>query len=233
VGQDFVEGFKMTELGPVPEDWEVVRLGEVAAIGHKRGEHQVKSLVAFIPMALLPEEDLYIHTWELRPAEQVRSGVLVHNGDLLLARITPCLENGKQGVVRGLPDGWGYATTEVLPIYPKGDQLYLGFLGFYLREPRVRQKLAAKMEGTTGRQRLTKPVLINLRIPLPTLPEQQAIADILRSVDRRIEAEENRKAALEALFKTLLHHLMTAKTRLPSGFVVHFQNQRETDHDPL
>ncbi|MFW8120952.1 restriction endonuclease subunit S, partial [Klebsiella pneumoniae] len=51
-------------------------------------------------------------------------------------------------------------------------------------------------------------------IPLPPLPEQRAIARILRSVDERIEAEEKKKAALEALFKTLLHHLMTAKIRV-------------------
>lgn len=54
----------------------------------------------------------------------------------------------------------------------------------------------------------------NHLLPFPPLPEQQTIANILRTVDRRIEAEENRKRALEALFKTLLHHLMTGKVRV-------------------
>lgn len=70
------------------------------------------------------------------------------------------------------------------------------------------------MEGTTGRRRLPKAVVQSLQIPLPPLPEQQEIARMLQAVDARIEAEEKKKAALEALFKTLLHHLMTAKIRV-------------------
>lgn len=53
-------------------------------------------------------------------------------------------------------------------------------------------------------------------IPFPPLPEQHEISRILQTVDRKIEAEENRKAALEALFKTLLHHLMTGRIRVQS-----------------
>jgi len=79
------------------------------------------------------------------------------------------------------------------------------------------------MEGTTGRQRLPKSVLLNLVIPLPPLPEQQEIARILQAVDEKIQAEERRKEALEGLFKSLLHHLMTAKIRLPKDFVAKFE----------
>jgi len=64
-------------------------------------------------------------------------------------------------------------------------------------------------------------------IPLPPLPEQREIARILQTVDRKIEVEEDRKQALEVLFKTLLHHLMTAKTRLPREFVVQFEKEPE------
>ncbi|GAA6742140.1 hypothetical protein Thermus77359_23280 [Thermus oshimai] len=57
-------------------------------------------------------------------------------------------------------------------------------------------------------------MLQNFLIPLPPLPEQREIARMLQAIDARIEAEEKKKAALEALFKTLLHHLMTAKIRV-------------------
>lgn len=65
--------------------------------------------------------------------------------------------------------------------------------------------------------------LKNLLIPLPPLSEQRQIARILQTVDRKIEAEEGRKQALEDLFKSLLHHLMTAKVRLPQAFVQRFE----------
>ncbi|BBL82619.1 hypothetical protein TthAA37_14820 [Thermus thermophilus] len=79
------------------------------------------------------------------------------------------------------------------------------------------------MEGSTGRQRLPKHVLLNFSIPLPPLDEQREIARMLQAVDEKIRAEEGRKAALEALFKTLLHDLMTAKRRLPAEFVARFK----------
>jgi len=60
-------------------------------------------------------------------------------------------------------------------------------------------------------------------IPLPPLEEQREIARILQTVDRKIEAEENHKRALEGLFKSLLHHLMTAKVRMPEAFISRFE----------
>ncbi len=219
VGQADQVRLQETEIGAIPAHWRVVRLGEVVEIGHKGRSSSLDSDIPFIPMALIPEDELYIQSWEIRKPNQVRSGVLVREGDLLLAKITPCLENGKQGIVRELPREWGYATTEVFPIRSKTDILSTTFLANYLRLSETRVALASKMEGTTGRQRLPKSVLLNLLIPLPPLPEQQEIARILDAVDEKIRAEEARREALEALFKTLLHHLMTARVRVPVGFV--------------
>ena len=74
----------------------------------------------------------------------------------------------------------------------------------------------------TLNRNLIHPALVSL----PPLPEQQEIARILQTVHRKIEAEEKRKAALEALFKTLLHDLMTAKRRLPAEFVARLKRNR-------
>jgi type I restriction enzyme S subunit len=205
---------KETAIGPVPERWQVVRLGEVSRFGgDRRTGSRDSATIPFISMSFVPEDGLYITTWEMRRPSEIRSGILVREGDFLLAKITPCLENGKQGIVRGLPGGWGYATTEVIRIHPSA-KLDVEYVALYLRQPTVREQLAGKMEGTTGRQRLPRAVLESLPVALPPLPEQRAIAEILRGVDRKIEAEENRKAALDALFKTLLHHLMTGRVRV-------------------
>ncbi|MBC7076847.1 MAG: restriction endonuclease subunit S [Synergistales bacterium] len=219
---------KETDIGPIPEHWQVVRLGEVAFVGTARINRENRCLIPFIPMALIPENGITFSQWEMRSTDKVRSGIIVLDGDLLLAKITPCLENGKQGIVKGIPGGWGYATTEVFPIRPQ-KELLTEYLALYLLQPEVRQNLASQMEGTTGRQRLPKPVVVSLPIPLPPLPEQQEIARILQAVDEKIRAEEGRKAALETLFKTLLHDLMTARRRLPADFIAQFEE--ESSHE--
>jgi len=69
---------------------------------------------------------------------------------------------------------------------------------------------------------LSRSHLAAFPIPLPPRPEQSEISRILQAVDRKIEAEEARQQALEGLFKSMLHHLMTAKVRLPKEFVQSF-----------
>lgn len=72
------------------------------------------------------------------------------------------------------------------------------------------------MEGTTGRQRIPKTVIENYIIPIPSLGEQKQIACMLSDIDHKIAAEEDRKAAVQAFFKALLHQLMTGQLRLHS-----------------
>ena len=206
--EDLPDGFQMTELGPLPKEWRVVRLGEVAIVGPPRIPRLSRDAIPFIPMALIPEGGHEVSQYELRAPSDVRSGVVVLEGDLLLAKITPCLENGKQGIVKRIPNGWGYATTEVFPIRTN-EQLKIEFLNYYLLQRSVREALASKMEGTTGRQRLPKAVVIALPIPLPPLPEQRAIAHVLRTVQRAKEATEGVIAALRELKKSLMQHLFT------------------------
>jgi type I restriction enzyme S subunit len=207
--EDLPDGFQMTELGPLPKEWRVVRLGEVAEFGKNRTMQKPKaSLIPFMPMSLLPEDTIYISQWEMRRDKEIRSGIPIQNGDFLLAKITPSFENGKQGIVKDIPGGWGYASTEVIPIRPY-PELHTEYLAFYLKQPSIRQELAGKMEGSTGRQRLPKMAVQQLLIPLPPLAEQRAIAHVLRTVQRAKEATEGVIAALKELKKSLMRHVFT------------------------
>ena len=103
----------------------------------------------------------------LKSGGSISSGTYCEPGDVLLAKITPSLENGKQGVVpTELSYALAMATTEVFPLKSKPDLLDRGFLFFYLLYGPVRRDLASKMEGSTGRQRLPKHVLSRLSKPL-------------------------------------------------------------------
>lgn len=193
----------------LPRGWTVKPLGQVAELSKKpRGLPLLEGgQVPFIPMAMLPDDGLYATGWELRKQEEIRSGTFFHKGDVLLAKITPCLENGKQGIVKDIPTDWGYASTEVFPIHPV--EITAEFLASFLKQSNVRHSLAIKMQGTTGRQRLPKEVLQSLPIPVPPIVEQRAIGRLLQMVQQAKEATEKVIAATKELKKSLMRHLLT------------------------
>lgn len=205
---------KETEIGEIPADWEVVKLGEVVTEESPPTEKDPEvSVIPFIPMALIPEDGIFVNSWELRRREDIRSGIQVFEGDLLVAKITPCFENGKQGIVSQLPLPYAYATTEVLRLRAR-ERIILEYVALFLKQGSVRTLLASKMQGTTGRKRLSRHVLKDLPLPLPPLPVQKRIAEILQTVDEKIQAEEKKKQALGNLFNSMLHMLMSGKLRV-------------------
>jgi len=158
-------------------------------------------------MHSLAEGSIYADQFELREPTEVRSGVRFRRGDLLLAKITPCFENGKQGIVRNIPGDWGMATTEVYALCGRGISTEL--LAHYLLDSKVRTGLAAKMQGTTGRQRLPKEALASLLVPVPDPSQQLRMVEILATLDRYRKSLQTEAGALETLFHSLLHHLLT------------------------
>ncbi|MBC8264382.1 MAG: restriction endonuclease subunit S [Anaerolineales bacterium] len=205
------DGFKETEIGPIPVDWEVVPLQEAATFTRKpRGlnlaDHEA---IPFIPMALVPDNSTLIEQYELRPGDSIRSGTYCERGNILLAKITPSFENGKQGIVGDLPLDFAYATTEVYPIQARPGCLDQMFLFHFLRLPNVRADIAGKMEGSTGRQRVPRAVIENYPIPLPPLPEQRRIAHVLSAIQRAIAAQDDLIAAAREVKRSLMQRLFT------------------------
>lgn len=207
---------KETEIGMVPEGWRIKSVEELMDFSRKSRSLKVEELeeIPFIPMEMISEDGIKVLGWELRKITDITSGTFVNKNDLIVAKITPCFENGKQAILDNLPKDFGYATTEVWAIHPKNDETIVEHVSNYLKLPLIRHDLASKMEGATGRQRLPRHVLANLRIPLPPLPEQQIIVEALTSLDTKIEQEENQLHTLDQLFKTLLNNLMTGKMRV-------------------
>jgi len=207
------EEFKDTEIGRIPKEWKVVRLGdkEIAEIRPNRVISGVEK-VAFIPMELIPDSGIFCK-YEIRPIDEIKSFTYCKRGDLLLAKITPSLENGKQGIVPDdVPNEFALATTEVFPIVPKGiDKFYLFYL---LKFPKFRNKIIASMIGTTGRQRASKESVENLKIPLPPLSEQRKIAEILSIIDKKLELERKRKEKLKHIKAGLMNDLLTGRKRV-------------------
>ena len=165
-------------------------------------------------MGLIPDDGVHIRGYVSKRPSEITSGTYCESGDVLLAKITPSFENGKQAIVAGIPTRFAYATTEVYPLKARAGVLDAMFLFHFLKWPRVRTDIAGKMEGSTGRQRVPKAVIEEYLIPLPPLAEQKGMAGALSTVATRGQAALHCKAALQELFKSMLHQLMTGQLRV-------------------
>ena len=199
----------------LPDGWRVARLSEAFKFTQKPRSLRYSDYerLPLVPMELIPLNGLYFNDFLLKAVSEISSGTYFEQGDVLVAKITPSFENGKQGIIENLPNHFGIATTEVIPmngITGVSDKL---FLFYYLLRSEIRSELAGKMEGSTGRQRLSKSTLENLHILLPPLPEQHAIAHALRAIQEAKEARQ-RELSLERERKAaLMHYLFTHGTR--------------------
>ncbi len=195
----------------LPEDWGFAKIGEMFEITKKPKEIVYASydLIPFIAMDLVPVDSLYLNKFEFKKPSEISSGTYIETGALLLAKITPCFENGKQCVVQGLPNGFGVASTEIIPIKEKTRISSKYFLFYYLLKSDVRKMIAGKMEGATGRQRVPIQIIKELLIPFPSLSEQQKIAAVLFKIQKAIEIQEAIIEKMRELKRSTLHHVFT------------------------
>lgn len=204
---------KETEIGSLPEEWEVVKLGDVLEnknIKFKNLENNFKDtpvLSITREFGLIRQE----YKFDKRVASKDLSNYkIVEKGDVVVGfpideGVISILFNSDFGVVS--------PTYEIWQLKSKNIDLY--FFDTLLRyDLMMNQYLKYMTRGVERRRIIKKNDFTGLFIPLPPLPVQQKIASILSAVDEKIEAEENKKKALEDLFKTLLHNLMTAKIRV-------------------
>ena len=204
--------FQETEIGKIPREWKVVKLKQVAEIRGSKKIAEGVDKVAFISMEAVPDSGLYV-SYEIRNLSEVKSFVYCEPGDILLAKITPSFENGKQGIVPdNIPGKFALATTEVYPIKCNGiDKLFLFYL---LKYPPIRNKLASLMRGTTGRRRVPREALESASLPDPPIREQRMIAEILSVLDRAIDLHYRERERLDRLKRGLIDLLLTGRVRV-------------------
>lgn len=161
--------------------------------------------VPFVPMDAIPQGGGFEPRYETRPIESLTSGTYFERGDLLVAKITPSFENGKQAITDCLPAPFGYASTEVIPLRPRGEGQDKRLLFFYLLHPEVRSFVAERMEGATGRQRVPEAALMNLPYPEMALSEQYTISELLLRVLSTSILEERGERVTRHLKRLTMH----------------------------
>jgi type I restriction enzyme S subunit len=162
----------------------------------------------------------FLNASQVRPlASVVGSYTYFADGDVLLAKITPCFENGKLGIAAGLNNGIGFGSSEFIVFRPS-PSLDKEFLYYFLARPEFRTEGAARMGGAVGQQRVPKEFIESYRIPVPPLPNQKGIVSILNEAFEGIatakaNAEKNFQNA-RALFES---HLQSVFARRGKGWV--------------
>ncbi len=155
---------------------------------------------SFVEMKDLDEKNKFAKPSQKR---ELKGGTRFQEFDTLFARITPCLENGKICQVKGLEGHVGFGSTEFLVFRGLNGVSDTNFVFYLSRHPIVRKFAEQNLVGTSGRQRVSKEAFEKIELLLPPLDEQKAIAEILSSLDDKIELNNQINANLEALAQAI------------------------------
>ena len=183
-------------------EWAVQRLDQIAEINPTRKVHK-GSAVPFVDMAALPQFSRDISVNDVVVREAKGAGAHFQNGDTLLARITPCLENGKTAQVRCLDgDAIAEGSTEFIVLCGK-DPADNDYIYYLCREPAFREYAIGRMEGTSGRQRVSWQSIAAYQFAFPSPEERRETARVLSTLDDRITLLRETNATLEAIAQAL------------------------------
>ena len=183
----------------VPNSWVFCSVEEVFDLNPKNNVDDNK-IVGFIPMELVSAGFGYSHSYEKRKWGEVKKGYChFQNGDIGIAKISPCFENRKSTIFYDLPNDTGAGTTELVIL--RGHQvckefyLYLFETSWYINEG------TKYFKGVVGQQRVHKDIFTTLQIPLPPIKEQHRIVEAIEKWFLLIDGLESNKADLQEIVK--------------------------------
>ena len=180
-------------------NWKQISIGEFVDFNPSESIQKGK-LVKKIPMAKLTEFVRKIDGYEYA---EYKSGPKFKNFDTLVAKITPCLENGKTAFVDILDENEvAFGSSEFIVLRENENSLS-EFVYYLAKSPVFRERAISCMEGTSGRKRVNEGALKRQEIIVPDKPTQQKIAKVLSDLDTKIELNNKINAELEAIAKTL------------------------------
>jgi type I restriction enzyme M protein len=185
-----LSGERYREAGATSHSFPHVRLDDVCTINPPKSEAlslPPNTLVSFVPMADLGENRIAFRPKETRRIDELgTSYTYFADGDVLVAKVTPCFENGKAGIARDLSNGIGFGSSEFYVLRPS-DRVLPEFIYFCITHAQFRKPAIEQMTGTGGLQRVPKGFVENFEIPLPTLEVQKEIVAEIEAYQRVID----------------------------------------------
>lgn len=178
-------------------------------------------LVSFVPMQAVDEHHGAVKEQLVRPYAEVKKGYTsFRDDDVLFAKITPCMENGKAAVVSHLENGIGFGSTE-FHVLRAGPEVLPEWLFYFVRQPKFRADAKQNFSGTAGQQRVPTSFMQSVVLPVPSLNEQRRMVDVLSRtggiVRLQQQALDRAKALIPALFVELFGDPATNPKDWPVG----------------
>ncbi len=206
---------KEEELFDTPDGWVWTRISEIAEIGPRNNATNDDDEVSFVPMPLITTNYDGSHGSEKRVWKEIKKGYThFQNGDIALAKITPCFENSKAAVFSGLEGGVGSGTTELHVARPVPDLFNPRFVLLYLKAPMFLKVGETKMTGSAGQKRVPKDFFSGNPLPFPPSNEQHRIVakvdELMTLCDQLEQQTEASIAAHQVLVTTLLDTLTSS-----------------------
>ena len=178
--------------------YETKRIKDVCLINPSKSEIKNKKdiEVSFLPMEDCEEYSLYVEPVKTKIIEEVRKGYTYFaENDLLIAKITPCFENGKMSIAKDLKNGIGFGSTEFIVLRAK-ERVLIEWVYYCLRNSDFLEDGKSTMKGTTGRQRIRQEFVENYLIPLPPLEIQK---EFVKELEEKKEIINYQKQSIKLL----------------------------------
>ena len=180
--------------------WDNEKLSKVAFV-NPSGAYKGKTAetpISFVPMEVIDETFSEITTMDETTIEQASGFTKFREGDLLWAKITPCMQNGKSAIAKNLTNGLGCGSTEFFILRPKDERLAIEYLHVILHMKCVRETAMLYFGGSAGQQRVPASFLENFNLPLPPKEKQIEIANHVYALRQQAKAlREEGKRILE------------------------------------
>ena len=223
----------------LPSNWVWTRLGSIAEISPRNCAEDATE-ASFVPMPLITTSYHGDHGHETKPWGKIKKGYThFADGDVALAKITPCFENSKAAVFRGLINGLGAGTTELHVARPLSNAVNPYYLILFLKSPRFLIEGQKVMTGSAGQKRVPKDYFSSTPLPLPPTKEQhrivQKVDELMALCDRLEQQTSDQIAAHDTLVDTLLGTLRQSQnatelaenwTRLAANFDTLFTTEQ-------
>lgn len=203
-------------LGNLPDSWMWSNLYSIGII-NPRNNFLDEESASFIPMNLVPQTLGGKLRWDVKKWGDIKKG-FTHfaDGDVVLAKITPCFQNGKAAVMRGLENGIGAGTTELLVFRPTKDLICPEYVLIHFKSPIFVDNAIPRLTGTAGQKRVPTDYFVYSPFPLPPLNEQKRIVEkvdkLMEWCDRLEKQQQQRRETCINLNRVALTQLTTAKT---------------------
>jgi type I restriction enzyme S subunit len=189
-------------------NWSETSLGQVADINPRSRDWTTlppETPVSFVPMSAISQRTASITETVVRPLAEVRKGFTpFRDNDVLFAKITPCMENGKAALATNLHNGIGFGSTEFHVLRARGGNLPK-FIYYFVRQSEFRMAAKQRFRGAAGQQRVPEDFLTSYPFPEVAPKEQQRIVEFLEQADvlryQRAEADQLADRILPSLFQ--------------------------------